>query len=152
METVSLRKALKLKKTWTGEFARLTATITRLNSQRTPNKHVDVQALIQQRFELQQRLIKLKTAIAKANIDVYVHIISVDELKAEIAFLNSLDVEEEGREWRPGNPGSEVVFTKTVALNYADREALVKKAQAELEAHLEKIDTYNSNVGITVPE
>lgn len=150
MENISLRKALKLKKTWVGDIAKLTATITRFNSQRTPNKHVDVQKLIQERYELQQKLIKLKTAMAKANVDIYFHIISVDELKAEIAFLNSLDVEEEGREWRPGNPGSEVVYTKTVALNYSDREALVKKAQAELEKHLEKIDSYNSNICIPV--
>lgn len=94
MATVTLAKALKMKNRLKGEIDRLSGDVERYARQpkdRDPNLRVDAAELWEERSDLVDRLIMLKTAIAKANGPILWDIFTVSELKAEIALLRSLD-------------------------------------------------------------
>lgn len=147
LKKISLRKALQTKKTLVGDIAKLRANITKFNSQRTPNPHVDVHALISEYQDKTTKLMNLKTAITKANIGIYSEIVMAEEFKSQIALFESLDTDEEGLEYRAGEA---VKYTKTVAINYAKKMDYVKTLRTELEEILDKIDGFNTNTMIEV--
>lgn len=140
MSKVSLRKALQIKKNLTGEIAKVRETIKKFNCQRKPNKHVDVLALEKELGEKVERLIKIKTALAKANVGIYEDILRSDEIKGLIAFYESLDTEESEREYKSGEL---IEYTVTVAIDFSIKEAKIKELKKELEDCLERIDGFN---------
>lgn len=144
---ITLRKALQLKKTLAGEIAKLKEKLYKFNAQRTPSKHVNVMAVYDELVKKTANLLELKTKLAQANVGIYEMIATVDEMKSQIAFFNTLDTEETGREYQNGA----VCECKiTVAIDYTKREAIVAACQAQLDSALDKIDEYNSTHSITL--
>lgn len=147
LKKISLRKALQTKKTLVGDIAKLRVNITKFNSQRTPNPHVDVNALVSEYQDKTVKLMNLKTAITNANVGIYGEIIKAEEFKSQIALFESLDTDEEGLEYRAGEA---IKYTKTVAINYTQKMDYVKTLRAELEEVLDKIDGFNTHTMIEV--
>lgn len=142
MSKMSLRKALQFKKNMAGEIAKLRSKISQFNCQRTANKHVDVLALEAQLGLLTENLILVKTALAKANVEIYEDILRADELKGLISFYEGLNTEEDGQEYKLGEL---INYTNVVAIDYSAKEAKIKALKLELELRLERIDDFNSS-------
>lgn len=146
MSRMSLRKALKVKKNLSGEIGKIRATITKYNSQEIKNPHIDVGALLIDLDLKNTLLINLKSAIAVQNVSIYPDIIAVEEIKGLIAFYEGLDTTENSREVRVTPNGREMVdVVRTVEINLAQKNNIVKSLQLQLESTLEKIDDYNSS-------
>lgn len=145
---ITLRKALQLKKTLAGDLAKLKEKLFKFNAQRTPSKHVDVMAVYDELVKKTANLLELKTKLAQANVGIYEMIATVDEMKSQIAFFNTLNTEETGREHQFG--GAVCEYQVTVAIDYTKREAIVAACQAQLDSALERIDEYNSAHSITL--
>lgn len=139
---ISLRKALQVKKTLVGDIARVSSLLAKHNAQRYPNKHINVQALYGEHVAKVTALIHLKTELAKANVGIYGTIILADEVKSGISFFEGLDTDEEGTEYLRGEATR---YTQTVAIDYAQKNVIVKAMKEKLEAALEAIDEYNSS-------
>ena len=149
MAKYSLRKALQVKKNLTGEIAKLRSKIAQFNCQRNANKHINVTELVQELDKLTNKLIAIKTALAKANVDIYEDILVADELKGLIAFYEGLNTEEDGQEYKAG----EIIrYTNTVAIDYSVKESRVKALKTELENRLEKIDNFNASHHIEIAD
>ena len=143
---MSLRKALKVKKNLAGEIGKIRATITKFNSQEVKNPHIDVGALLVELNVKNEILINLKSAIAVQNVAIYPDIISIEEIKGLIAFYEGLDTTENSREIRNTVNGREMVdVVRTVQINLAQKNDIVKELQRKLEATLERIDDYNAS-------
>lgn len=144
---ITLRKALQLKKTLAGDLAKLKEKLHKFNAQRTPSKHVDVMAVYDELVKKTANILELKTKLAQANVGIYEMIATVDEMKSQIAFFNTLNTEEAGREYQNG---AVCEYQVTVAIDYTKREAIVAACQAQLDSALERIDEYNSTHSITL--
>lgn len=149
MAKYSLRKALQVKKNLTGEIAKLRSKISQFNCQRNPNKHVDVLELVAELDRLTNKLIAIKTALAKANVEIYEDILVSDELKGMISFYEGLDTDEDGQDYKNG----EIVdYKKVVAVDYSAKELKLKTMKSELEIRLEKIDDFNASHFIEIAD
>lgn len=149
MAKYSLRKALQVKKNLTGEIAKLRSKISQFNCQRNPNKHVDVLALVAELDRLTNKLIAIKTALAKANVEIYEDILVSEELKGMIAFYEGLDTDEDGQDYKNG----EIVdYKKVVAIDYSEKELKLKTMKSELELRLERIDEFNASHFIEIAD
>ena len=149
MAKYSLRKALQVKKNLTGEIAKLRGKIAQFNSQRNVNKHINVLELVEEFTALTNKLIAIKTALAKANVDIYEDILVADELKGLIAFYEGLNTEENGQEYKAGEI---ITYSNTVAIDYSAKESKVKELKADLEKRLEKIDDFNASHYIEIAD
>lgn len=150
MAKISLRKALQVKKNLTGEITKVRTTVMVHNSQRNPNRHINVLELVAEFESKVEKLIAIKTALAVANVSIYEDILRVDELKGLISFYEGLNTEEEGQEFKAVE--GFVKFTNTVAIDYSEKESNIKTLKAELEQRLEKIDEFNSTHYIEIAD
>lgn len=150
---MKLHKALKVKNRLTGELNRLQEILKRENSRRDDNlSKVDVQDVYSQVFTTREKLIKLKTAISKANIGIYEKISQIAELKAFINFIQSLPVREGEEIVFIGRDQEKLVYNWKTFLN---REAIDKAVQ-QLQWHInnaqDEVDVYNANTDIEFVE
>ena len=148
MKTISLRKALQVKKNLAGEIAKLKSTIQTNNSVKRVNPNVDVKKLHEELNDKIAKLIELKTAITLANISIYSKIVTADELKAKIAFYEGLNVQLFSTSFDKDRNIIEV--DHTVSIGELDRNEIVKQLKIDLEAALDAIDYYNSTTTINV--
>jgi hypothetical protein len=146
---ITIRKALQVKKTLVGEIAQLRGLIVKYNSQKAENKHIDLTKVHADYVAKVESLIKLKTAITKANVGIYESIIMVEEVKGRIALLGSLDTSETEDKYVPAT-SEYVEVAKVVHLNLTQVNEKVTVLKAELETLLDKIDHFNSNTLIEV--
>ncbi len=149
MAKISLRKALQVKKNLTGEIAKVRNKISQFNCQRNANKHINVLELEAEFVALTNKLIALKTALAKANVAIYEDILFAEELKGLIAFYEALNTEEEGSEYKAGEF---ITYQNIVAIDYSVKEDKVKALKADLEKRLERIDEFNSTHYIEIAD
>lgn len=146
---ITIRKALQVKKTLVGEIAQLRALIVKYNSQRTANKHINLTKVHADYSDKSEKLIGLKTAITKANVDIYESIVRVEEIKGQIALYGSLDTSETDEVY---DHKAEVIVSHpmTVHLNLTQTNEKIATLKVELETLLDKIDHFNSNTTIEV--
>jgi len=149
MAKYSLRKALQVKKNLTGEIAKLRSKISQFNCQRNANKHINVLELVAELDKLTNKLVAIKTALAKVNVDIYEDILVSDELKGMIAFYEGLYTEEDGQDYKAGEI---ITYSNTVAIDYSAKESKVKELKADLEKRLEKIDDFNASHYIEIAD
>jgi hypothetical protein len=149
MAKYSLRKALQVKKNLTGEIAKLRSKISQFNCQRNANKHINVLELVAELDKLTNKLVAIKTALAKVNVDIYEDILVSDELKGMIAFYEGLNTEEDGQDYKAGEF---IAYKNIVAIDYSEKEAKVKALKKELEERLEKIDDFNASHYIEIAD
>lgn len=147
-KTISLRKALQVKKNLTGDIAKLKSIIKTNNSVKRVNPNIDVKALHTELNDKINKLLALKTAITISNVSIYSKIVLADEIKAKISFYEELNV----HLYSSGFDGQRNVIEveHTVIISELERNEIVKTLKVELEAVLDAIDYYNSTTTITV--
>jgi hypothetical protein len=147
-KTISLRKALQVKKTLAGDIAKLKSTVKTNNSVKRVNPNIDVKVLHAELNDKINKLLELKTAITIANTPIYSKIVLADELKAKIAFYEELNVQLFSTAFDAQR--NVVEIDHVVSIGELERNEIVKQLKVDLEAALDAIDYYNSTTTITV--
>jgi len=139
---MKLQKALKLRKSLAGDITRLKTQIANKNSYIEGSVNADKYSVQKLYDELQKKielLINLKFVINEANREIQANIYKLSELKALIAFWNSVSVQE----------GTQVIGysdkTQTYKVQFDEetRNKMVADFQKQVDVLQEEIDTYN---------
>jgi hypothetical protein len=93
-------------------------------------------------LEETNQLIELKTAIHRANTEVYDKIFRLSELKNLVKTLKKMDTQE-GNVSRRGY-GESMLLNYNVVINASDRDKMVKSYEDEIDALQDELDTYNA--------
>ena len=151
MQTVNLAKALKIKNRLAGELKRLQQLLVRENSKLVGASGMSELECVNTYIaivETTNKLVAVKTEIAKANVGIYKQINSIAELKGLIAFCatvptNDGKIKEEAG-WREATVFSEykAVYTK------ASFDKFSQKASEEIDTLQDEIDVYNATTQV----
>ena len=141
---MKLARALKLKNKISGEIARISTLLSSENVQTGNNssKFKLVELVVSLRTK-REKLVALKTGIAKANVGIWETIFKITEAKGQITFLRQLNTRE-GEYKDSGGYGDipSVVIYKPF-LNKLDVETQVNDLESEIDLLQEKVDHYN---------
>jgi hypothetical protein len=156
MITVNLSKALKIKNRVAGELCRLQTIFARENSRRNDNaSKVDRTSLHEEVQNKRKQLLQIKTAIATANVGIYLEIARMEELKSYKKFMSALPTKE-GEElvnlnketiWGKMDTLKErekVVYVWDAFFNQEGLDGELKSLQSEMDACQDRIDEYNA--------
>lgn len=156
MNTVKLRKALQIKNRLAGEVANLTR---RLGGNNYPDQdgkapEFDIRVLLAERKELVNKLVQVKTVIAKANVDIYEKINQLAELKSEVSVLNTIPTQDVRGNKRVLVEGRyDYLDTVTPAvIKSKEVQEKVSALNLEIESLQDAIDYHNSVTDVVVPE
>lgn len=160
MAQVTIAKALNLKNRLVGEKARLFRLFSQTNSKREDAKtNYDPKEQLAAYEAATEKLVAVKTAIAKANVAIYEKIYRISELKSkagELRNVNTNDKDEEQEKTvrgKDGNYESETKIIKHVALlNDVQMDAKIKGIEKEIEALHDAVTAFNYTTQIEVPE
>jgi len=142
---VSLSKALKIKNRLVGEIIRLSEIMRRENSRRNDNVSTVVCSdVFQSILNTYDSLVRCKTEIAKANIDIYEKIEKMSELKQFINFLNSIPVREGEEVEFQGMQREKVVYKWTAFLNRQAIDNKMVEIKNQINVLQDEIDLYNA--------
>lgn len=146
---VSVSRALKEKNRVAGRLAKARENIGKENSRekRIP-RGIDVMAAMDEAKGYQERLVATKTAIANANAQIIDKIITLDEIKSEITFLNNLDVTE--GVFEEASYSGHVVKEFDAVIKRADVLAKVKELQDRADALQDELDEFNAETKIEI--
>lgn len=146
---ISLNKALKIKNRLSGELAKLQAVAVQNNSVREDQKEgktVVLENVWTEMAATRAALINLKGKIAVASSGIAEKLVKMAELKAEIAFLNSLAVKEGSEDFVTGYGSNASV--KTVKwdsyISAARKAELIREFQYIIDNLQDEIDEYNA--------
>jgi len=146
---VSVARALKEKNRVAGKLAKLRDIIAEENSlEKKIPRNIDVKASLEEAKVYQDRLIAIKTAIAKANQAIVEKIIALDEIKSEISFFNNLNVKE--GVFEENNYGSRIVREFEAVIRQSDVLAKVEALQKEADALQDELDEFNASKKIEI--
>jgi hypothetical protein len=141
---MKLAKALKLKNQLAGEVAQLKELLAKQNVRSSKQKfdYDNREVLAQLRAKLDE-LVRVKTELARANLDAYERIFRLAELKGLITTLKALDTKNgifhEGG--RFGEPAYEVEYV--AQLNKVTLDASVAGLEKETQALQDALDEFN---------
>ena len=156
MNTVKLRKALQIKNRLAGEVANLTRRLGGNNHPDQDGKapEFDIRALLTERKELVNKLVQVKTVIAKANVDIYEKINKLAELKSEVSVLNTIPTQDVRGNKRVLVEGRyDYLDTVTPAvIKSKEVQEKVTALNLEIESLQDAIDYHNSVTDVVVPE
>ncbi len=142
---MTLVKALKVKKRLAGEIANLQEIFKRENSRRNDNPStVDPSAIYKQIQAKLADLISVKTAIAKANVDIYAKIEEMTELKQYINFVRGVPIRRGEEVVFQGMQREKLTYQWTAFLTQEDIDAEVVKTQEKINLLQDEIDEYNA--------
>lgn len=148
MERVKLSKALKLKNRLTGEIARLRQLLSKENLKAPGAKRnydcLDINSEMNSKIK---QLIKLKTAIVKANVGVYEKILQMEEVKSLIKYYESFQCEGSTRSFN-GKEYVDVELEPTIDRLTVDKELLTLRKMAE--DLQDEIDEFNAMTWIEI--
>jgi|694.fasta_scaffold00207_23 small nuclear ribonucleoprotein (snRNP)-like protein len=102
----------------------------------------DPQTELQSLLEETNQLIELKTAIHRANNEVYDKIFRLSELKNLVKTLKKMDTQE-GNVSRRGY-GESMLLNYNVVISASARDKMVKSYEDEIDALQDELDTYNA--------
>jgi len=140
---MKLHKALKLRKSLTGEITRLKTQIQTKNSYSEGSVNPEKYNVPKMYEELQKKineLVGLKYAINEANHEIQSKIYIISENKALIAFWNSVSVTE-GKQVTGYSQA--IVQEYKVQIDEESRNKMIAEFQKKVDALQEEIDTYN---------
>jgi hypothetical protein len=144
---MNLAKALKAKNQLVGEINKLREVIQSQNVQLNDNtSHFKVGTAYADYVSNLQKLAALKANIAQANVDVWLAIFTIVELKGQIAFLNGLNTRE--GTFKEGSYGQVVDNVYKPALNTAFVHDEIVRAEAQIVMLQDQVDDYNHRVVI----
>jgi hypothetical protein len=151
---VNLAKALKVKNRLAGELTRLRNVLKRENSRRNDNpskidpKEVDVSIK-----QIIAKLVATKSAITRANIDIYSTLVKLEEAKSEISYLQTLPVKEGVEKTAIGYNTREVIeYNWTAYLNQSSVDNRVKDLQTQADELQDEVDSYNATHSVEIPD
>lgn len=142
---MKLSTALKEKNKLTKKISETQKLINQHNSVIAGNpRPIDVKSKLTELDGYADKLVKLKSAIAVANQPINRHILSIAEIRSNIAFLRKLDAREGQVNERYGAGSA----TYDAEVKQSDILALIEKKESELEKLQEVIDQHNYNTTI----
>ena len=157
---MNLPRALKLKNRLAGEMTRIQSLIQRDNSvelsceriQETETKEAHslaVGTLIAELDCTRSKLVRIKTEISRANVDVYEKICAMNEAKSEIAFWKLIPTR--SGTFRNCDYGETVVERRFhAACDQAYVDAKLKELQARIDSLQDEVDDYNASTVVDV--
>jgi hypothetical protein len=141
---MKIAKALKMKNQLAGEVAQLKDLLAKQNSRSTKQKfdYDNREVLTRLRAKLDE-LVKVKAAIAAANVEIYDRIFRLAELKGLATTLNALDTK--AGVFHEGRGFAEVSYeVEYVAqLGKVDVDKLVAELNAEIQSLQDALDEFN---------
>jgi len=147
---MKLSKALKEKNRLAGEVNRLKTLIARENSRSITSKStVDVGSLWTDMLQTTCGLIKIKTAIFKANTGIYDKIVRMAELKGRAAWIVGISTDDEKHE-QPNYGASTIVTENKAHFNREAVDKIAKELQDDIAKLQDDIDEYNATVTIEI--
>jgi len=146
---MKLNQALKVKNRLAGEVARLNQILHRENSRRNDStSKVDRDSVWNQALKASEELGALKGRIATANVGIYAKLERMGELKARIAFINSLP-KRTGEEIVPLHGDREPLkYTWDAYVNQEKADGMVIDLQKQIETLQDEVDAYNATTEI----
>ena len=141
---MKLAKALKQKNKIAGEVAQLKDLLTKQNVRSTKQKfdYVNTDVLAQLRGKIGE-LVKVKAAIASANVEVYEKIFRLAELKGLVTTLTALDVRNGVFYERGGYGEQPVAIEYTAQLTKVEVDKMTAELQAEIQSLQDELDEFN---------
>jgi hypothetical protein len=141
---MKLAKALKLKNQTAGEIAQLKETLAKQNVRSTKQKFdYDNRELLEQLRAKINELVRVKTELARANVEAYEQIFRLAELKGLIATLKTLDTKS-GVFHESGRFGEAAYEVEYVAqLGKVKVDAFVAELEKETQALQDALDEFN---------
>lgn len=149
-KTVSIARALKEKNRIAGKLAKTRELIKRENSrdERVPRR-IDIRALQNDEQSLMDRLVSIKIAIATANTGIIAKIVELDEVKAKIAYMNSIDTKE-GYYEEDHVIANNIIKNLTAEIHQGEVIEMVNALQKRVEELQDEIDEYNAITKIEI--
>lgn len=141
---MKLHKALKVKNRLVGEINNLQKVLQRENSRRNDNlSKVNCSETYDKLLDSLNRLVTLKTAIAKANTVIYDKIYEMDQLKSLMVFLKTL-LTKEGEELVYMGPNENKLYTWSCFMNQQAVDKALEELQVKVNNRQDEIDCANS--------
>lgn len=150
MARITLRKALNKKNKLIGRIKELEAHIARnfnksvqyVDGQALSCRQMDITKEYKELFDTKNKLVLLKSALAKANVGIYEKIYHIAELKADITWLRGLNTVA-GKS--VNEYGDKTYITESTPFKSAEEVmAMIKYDEGMIEAFQEQIDEFNS--------
>ena len=146
---VSIARALKEKNRVAGRLAKARQLVGKENSkEKKVPRGVDVKAAYAEAKTLRDRLVAIKTAIAVANQPIVGKIVELAEVKSEIAYLNTLNVQE--GMFEESNYGGKLVKEYDAVLKKAEVLAEVNALQRRADELQDALDEFNASVKVEI--
>lgn len=148
---ITLSKALKIKNRLAGQLKTLQATAALHNSQEEGNtSSVNLDKVWLELEEAKTKLVAIKGKIGQATAPIAGVLAELSELKAELAFYETLHVVEGTRQSATGYGINQVVKTVTYVnrVNEAQKQEAKKNIQEKIEAIQDRIDEFNATTKI----
>ncbi len=141
---MKLSKALKDKNRVAGELAELKALLQKQNVRASTQAFdYDAQDLLARLRVKLDELVKVKTAIAQANVTVYDKIFRLAELKGLSALLKTLDTKNGVFKENSGVYGSAYDIEYIAQLKKTEVDRLSAETDAEIQALQDALDEFN---------
>lgn len=149
MKSVTLSRGLKEKNRLAGKLAQLREQISGSNSHEAEvPQDVDVTKAMAEAKEVEQRLIAVKTALAKANAEIVGTIIALEEVKSEIVWLKGLNTKE--GTFKSRSYGETTVEVYKTTIHGAEKLAMIDELQKRANRLQDELDDFNSSHRITI--
>ena len=150
---ISLSKALKTKNRIAGELNKLQQIFSRENSRKEGSTSGIDRELLAQKLEVKrEKLIEIKTRIAEANGGIAGVLVRMGELKAKIAFMQTINTTDGKSMERRGfrEEPAEVEFD--AFLKQEDVDNFTSEITKEIDTLQDQADTYNATTKIEFDE
>lgn len=150
---VTLAKALNIKNRIAGELKKTINILASRNSSLEGAKvNFDLNNVKNNYFALKHKMISVKTAIAKANTEIYGKIYEIAETKNTIAELRSISTKE-GKEivgGRYSEPSKEVNYVSY--LKDSDIEAICNELEEKINTLQDEVSSFNHTTKVEIPD
>ena len=148
-KSVTLSRGLKEKNRWGGKLGQLRERIANANSYEADvPPQINVAEAMVEADEVQQRLVAVKTALAKANAEIVGTIIELEETKSKIAWLKQLDTKEGTFKSRSYGESTTEVYKTTI--HGADKLKMLDDLQKKANRLQDDLDDFNSSHRIMI--
>lgn len=149
MARISLSKALKLKNRYKGKISELDVLIKTYNSYlEGATSGIDTKEVLLKREKITDALIRLKSAINKANVNIFSSIEKMSELKVKCALLKSVP----SIDGPSASVYSDAKNIYIAQIKKSELDKMVLDLENEIEEMQDKIDNYNAQTLFEVEE
>lgn len=146
---MNLAQALKQKNRLAGELVRNQQILQRENARRSDSvSKVDREAVWNRIQQLSEELGELKGKITTANVGIYPALERMAELKARIAYVNSLPKREGEEVQFVGRDQEKLTYTWDSHINQTTADTMVAEIQKQIDTLQDQVDAYNATTQV----